>query len=68
MIKIERHALKFLAHMNMFSRYYLENKKLTFLSCIPNGVNTAILESLENKNLFQNCQTYFCRILEKFLA
>ena len=49
-------SLKFLAHMNMFWHYYLENEKPTFLACISKQVFAAILESSKSKALFQNHQ------------
>ena len=69
MLQTKRHVqcqcfLKFLAHINMFQQHYLGNKKRTFLTCNPEHVYAAILESSKNKDLFQNRQTYFHRILE----
>ena len=38
----------------MFWHYYLENKKPTFLACIPKQVYAVILKSSKNDDLFQN--------------
>ena len=54
--------------MSMFWQPYLENKKLTFIACIPEQVYTVILEFSKNNDLFQKVQTYFRRILEISLA
>ena len=43
----------------MFWQHYIENKKHTFLVCIPKQVYAAILEYSENNDLFQNHQSYF---------
>ena len=50
--------------MNMFWQHCQENKKLTFLACIPEQIYAASLEPSKNKNLFQNRRAYFRRILE----
>ena len=47
-----------------YEQHFLENKKPTFLPSISEQVYAAILESLENRDLFQNCQTYSRQILE----
>ena len=36
--------------MDMFWQHYLENKKPTFLACIPKQVYAAILESSKNND------------------
>ena len=60
--------LKFLAHIYMCWQHYLENKKPTFLACIPDQVYAAILESLKNNDLLQNCQISFRWIRKISLA
>ena len=47
-------------------QHYLENKKPTFLECIPKQIYAAIFESSRKK--FQSRQMYSCRILEISLA
>ena len=52
-------------------QHYLENKKTNFLTCLPEQVYAAILESSKNIDLFQNRQTYSFQVLEnsrKFLG
>ena len=52
----------------MFWQHYLENKKPTLLASILEQAYAAILESSKNKDLSQNRQTYFRRILEISIA
>ena len=58
--------MKYLAHMKMFWQRYLENKKPTFLACIPQQDYAAILESSKNND--QNRQMHTPQILDILLA
>ena len=52
--------------MKMFWQRYLENKKPTFLACIPQKDYAAILESSKNND--QNRQMHTPQILDILLA
>ena len=54
--------------MDILWQHYLENKKPTFLACIPKQIYAAILESSKNNDLFQNHQNYFRCILKISIA
>ena len=51
-------------HINMFWHHYLGNKEPPFLTCNPEQIYAAMLESLKNNDIFKNRQSYSRGILE----
>ena len=65
-----QNSMNFSAHISMFWHYYLENKKPTFLACIPKQVYALIWNLQKMMIFFRTVEPTFARswkILEELL-